>query len=242
MRVFKAIGVLLIYPSQKLVDSLPAIRSTVQDTDGEKLPSPIKDRLLALVDSIGRERLLDLQERYVALFDQTRSLSLFLFEHNFGDASERGQAMVELRQLYATEGFDPTKTELPDYVPMLCEFLSIAPPSVGAALLADTAPILTALHATLAERESPYAAAFEALLALADVEVNLGSTADVASTSRFAARSGPAKGIEPPPMDEIDRDWEEPPVTFGMPPQTPPLVAAETLLRQTPQRLKEEGR
>ncbi len=237
MRVFKAIGVLLIYPSPELVDSLPAIRSVLGAE--EKLPSPVKERLLALVDSLGRESLLDLQERYVVLFDQTRSLSLFLFEHNFGDASERGQAMVELRQLYAEQGFDPTKTELPDYVPMLCEFLSIAPPSVGAALLADTAPILTALHAPLAERESPYAAAFEALLALADVEVILGSTAEVASTSRFSA---PAKGIEPPSMDEIDRDWEEPPVTFGMAPQAPPLVSADALLRQTPQHPKEESR
>ncbi len=93
MRVFKAIGVLLIYPSPELVDSLPAIRSVLGAE--EKLPSPVKERLLALVDSLGRESLLDLQERYVVLFDQTRSLSLFLFEHNFGDASERGQAMVD---------------------------------------------------------------------------------------------------------------------------------------------------
>ena len=37
-----------------------------------------------------------LQERYVALFDRSRSLSLHLFEHVHGESRDRGQAMVDL--------------------------------------------------------------------------------------------------------------------------------------------------
>ena len=44
--------------------------------------------------------LYDLQERYVQLFDRTRSLSLHLFEHVHGESRDRGQAMVDLKALY----------------------------------------------------------------------------------------------------------------------------------------------
>jgi nitrate reductase delta subunit len=41
--------------------------------------------------------LYDLQERYVLMFDHTRSLSLHLFEHVHGESRDRGQAMIDLR-------------------------------------------------------------------------------------------------------------------------------------------------
>ena len=48
--------------------------------------------------------LYDLQERYVLLFDRTRSLSLHLFEHVHGESRDRGQAMVDLKALYERHG------------------------------------------------------------------------------------------------------------------------------------------
>ena len=47
--------------------------------------------------------LYDLQERYVLLFDRTRSLSLHLFEHVHGESRDRGQAMIDLKAQYAPE-------------------------------------------------------------------------------------------------------------------------------------------
>jgi nitrate reductase molybdenum cofactor assembly chaperone NarJ/NarW len=222
MRIFKAISVLLTYPSGELISALPEVRRMIQSE--EKLPASVRHRLACLVDDLERETLLDLQERYVQLFDQTPSLCLFLFDHNFGDDRERGEAMVELRQLYARQGLKPTKTELPDFLPMICEFLSIAEPSVGSPLLADTLPILEKLEMGLAKRDSAYSSLLEALCVLADVESTRNADA------QFRKPTTPKEAVDERSMDAIDEDWEERPVTFGFDaPET--LLSPESLLK-----------
>ena len=75
--------------------------------------------------------LYDLQERYVLLFDRTRSLSLHLFEHVHGESRDRGQAMVDLKTIYENGGLEIAATELPDFVPLFLEFLSTQPRAGG---------------------------------------------------------------------------------------------------------------
>lgn len=70
------------------------------------------------------------QERFVFLFDRTRSLSLHLFEHVHGESRDRGQAMVDLLGMYEADGFEIEAKELPDYLPMFLEFLP--PPNLMA--------------------------------------------------------------------------------------------------------------
>ncbi len=65
----------------------------------------------SLVDEIAQRDLYDAQERYILLFDRTRSLSLHLFEHVHGESRDRGQAMVDLIRLYEEGGFTPTRKE-----------------------------------------------------------------------------------------------------------------------------------
>ena len=55
-----------------------------------------------------------------------RRLSLHLFEHVHGESRDRGQAMVDLKAMYENAGLFVTR-ELPDYVPLLLEFLSTQP-------------------------------------------------------------------------------------------------------------------
>ena len=73
-----------------------------------------------------------MQERYVLLFDRTRSLSLHLFEHVYGESRDRGQAMVDLKQLYEQHGLFMSSSELPDYLPLFLEFLSAVPETQSA--------------------------------------------------------------------------------------------------------------
>ena len=63
-------------------------------------------RLEVLLDELVSLDLYDLQERYGLLFDRTRSLSLHLFEHVHGESRDRGQAMVDLMQVYERAGMD----------------------------------------------------------------------------------------------------------------------------------------
>ncbi|MDR5663902.1 nitrate reductase molybdenum cofactor assembly chaperone, partial [Burkholderia cenocepacia] len=100
------------------------------------------DRFFAYV----RERdLLTLQENYVGLFDRGRATSLYLFEHVHGESRDRGQAMVDLLQMYERHGLFLNPGELPDYLPVFLEYLSRLPAPDACKLLAETGEILRAL-------------------------------------------------------------------------------------------------
>lgn len=190
---YRALAALLAYPERELIEALPEIR--------EAVPSSLRE----LLRELESEPLTALQERYVALFDRSRALSLHLFEHVHGESRDRGQAMVDLAQTYAARGFAVAGNELPDYLPAFLEFLSVLQPEEAKGLIGETAEIVRALGDRLAERGSRYALVFAALLA-AGGEAGL--------TKRIAPR--PAPGEENSPA-AIDKAWMDEPVTFGGP-------------------------
>ncbi|MBC7135158.1 MAG: nitrate reductase molybdenum cofactor assembly chaperone, partial [Oceanibaculum nanhaiense] len=125
MKSFKALSALLNYPSAELVAAMPEIRAVLT---GEGLvPRSSLKALEPLLSSFETAELYDLQERYVLLFDRSRSLSLHLFEHVHGESRDRGQALVDLSQLYDKNGFFIVANELPDFLPLFLEFLSTLP-------------------------------------------------------------------------------------------------------------------
>ena len=90
----KIISLLLSYPSADLQAATQDVKTSIAGADG--LTETQKRLLERLADDIGGLDLYDAQERYVFLFDRTRSLSLHLFEHVHGESRDRGQAMVDL--------------------------------------------------------------------------------------------------------------------------------------------------
>ena len=80
---------------------------------------------------------MDLQERYVASFDRGRARSLYLFEHVHGESRDRGQAMVNLLEIYRRHEFELNARELPDYIPLFMEYLAQRPDGEALDLLAD---------------------------------------------------------------------------------------------------------
>ncbi len=195
MRIFKLLSLLLGYPDEAVQQAAPEIAALVRDEPA--LPRETAARLAALATRIATDGLLDTQEAYVALFDQTRSLSLYLFEHVHGESRDRGQAMVDLRTLYEANGLEMEPGELPDYLPLFLEFLGMTAVAEARDLLADIRPIAESLAQRLAKRRSDYAAVLDAVLALAPVAVRTaGSVA---------------------PEDELaghDHIWAEEPVRF----------------------------
>ena len=101
-KTLKVLSAVLSYPTAELQAAIPEMR-TVLDTEA-RLPRRNRDRLDRILDEIAAGDLYDLQERYVLLFDRTRSLSLHLFEHVHGESRDRGQAMVDLKALYERHG------------------------------------------------------------------------------------------------------------------------------------------
>lgn len=202
MKSFKALSVLLNYPSAELVAAMPEIRAVLT---GEGLvPRSSLKALEPLLSSFETAELYDLQERYVLLFDRSRSLSLHLFEHVHGESRDRGQALVDLSQLYDKNGFFIVANELPDFLPLFLEFLSTLPFGEATALLGETVHILAVLRQRLEKRESPYAALFAAVEALSAVRADPRAAAEAA-----------ASDVMPDDLATLDREWEEAAVTFG---------------------------
>lgn len=189
---FRALAALLSYPEPELIEALEEIRQGAP-------------QLSALIDELETEPLDVLQERYVALFDRSRALSLHLFEHVHGESRDRGQAMVDLARTYASRGFRVAGNELPDYLPAFLEFLSLLPPREGKSFLNETSEILRALGDRLAVRGSRYAEVFAALLAAGGER---GLTKAIAPSLTPGEESSPAA---------IDKAWLDEPVTFGGP-------------------------
>ena len=122
MIVFRALSALLSYPSEEMRRALPEIADVIR---AAPIVAPGERRgLLDLIDELGQGDLLAAEERYVDLFDRGRALSLHLFEHLHGESRDRGEAMVELKQLYEHAGFELSARELPDYLPVVLEYLS----------------------------------------------------------------------------------------------------------------------
>ena len=200
--VLKVVSLLLSYPSEELLEAMPGIRQAI---DEAPLDASGKAALGRLADDLGGRDAYDAQERYVLLFDRTRSLSLHLFEHVHGESRDRGQAMVDLMAMYGEDGFEITAKELPDYLPMFLEYLSTKPRAEAVRLLDETAHILAALRERLTRRRSVYAGAFVALESRARQKPDAGLVRDLLDTP----------DDDPTDLEALDRVWEEEVVTFG---------------------------
>lgn len=219
MKTFKALSLLLSYPEADLQEAVPAIRTLLRD---EGLLGPHRMAALdPLLKSLGRDDLYDLQERYVLLFDRSRTLSLNLFEHIHGESRDRGSAMVDLLETYRAGGLDLTGSELPDHLPVLLEFLSTRPLAEAQAILADAGHILVALEERLVRRQSPYAAIFEALVALAD------ASSDTAEAQALLAEADD----NPEDLAALDAVWEEAQVAFAPDPNAGCPISRDILAK-----------
>lgn len=203
MKTLKVFSAILAYPTAELQAAAGELEGVLREE--ALLPEPLRFGVVDLIHDLARRDLIDAQERYVLLFDRTRSLSLHLFEHVHGESRDRGQAMVDLLKLYEDAGYRATASELPDYLPLFLEFAATRPPAEALELIGQPAHVVAALRERLARRHTPYEAVFAALLALTKVKL------DAAALAALRAEPDP----EPDDLEELDKAWEEEEVTFG---------------------------
>ena len=153
-----AIASLLMYPShQDFVTTLSDIEQYAMETQNELL------RLAA--HGLSQFHTSELEQHYVNTFDFQEKTSLYLTAHEWGDGRERGQALLELQQSLMKHGFEIASGELPDYIPLLLEFLAAEPSFEQAdSLRHRLANVCQHIHDTL-DRSHPYRAVFSVLLA-----------------------------------------------------------------------------
>lgn len=222
LKTYKALSALLCYPSAELKEAAPEIAGLLED---ENLLSPEAHKaLMPLLKDFVVADLYDLQERYVLLFDRSRTLSLNLFEHIHGESRERGSAMVDLLETYRAAGFDLQSSELPDHLPIFLEFLSTRPVAEAQSLIEDAGAVIAALAERLQRRETPYAAV-------------LAGLAEMARVPKSSARVAELLVIEdddPEDLEALDEIWEEAEVTFGPDPNAGCPATRDMLSRMAP--------
>lgn len=202
-QTFKGLGALLSYPTEDLQQAVPEILALFA-TEG-LVPAAERQAIAVFLGDFAATDIYELQERYFALFDRSRTLSLHLFEHIHGESRDRGQAMADLKALYHRHGLEMAEDELPDFLPLFLEFLSQLPLEEARGLLAEPARILRALADRLKARETGYAAVMGALAVLAQAGSGLP----------MAEPAGEVPVEDPNDLAALDAAWEEAAVTFG---------------------------
>ena len=187
---------LLSYPGAELRSHLPELRDALHTEHAitvERLAE-----LDVLMDALSSTDPLDTEAAYVQLFDRGRATSLHLFEHVHGDSRDRGPAMIDLAQTYDQAGLYLAPGELPDYLPVVLEFVSTQPPREARAFLSEMTHIFNALFSALQQRQSAYASLMGALLELAGEK---------------------AQAVKVAPEEPLDATWAEPPAFDGCSPK-----------------------
>lgn len=200
---YRALSRLLSYPEAALQGEAAFCVDVIREEG--LVPDRIGRALAALAGHLERSDLYEAQSAYVDLFDRTRSLSLHLYEHVHGESRERGPAMVGLVELYRSRGLDMDVSDLPDYLPVFLEFLSIIPDAEAASLIGEAAHVLAAIAERLKKRQSPYHAVFSALLSISDKPADRAALANLLAVG----------DDDPGDLDALDKAWTEAPVTFG---------------------------
>jgi nitrate reductase delta subunit len=200
---FKALGALIDYPTAEL----QAAADEIEQALGEEraIPAPELEGVRGLIDRLRGADIMDSQEYWIGLFDRSKRLALHLYEHSYGESRDRGQAMVNLALTYRMNGFELNAAEMPDYLPLFLEFLSVIPEAHARRYLTDALEIIEALRIRLEERDSTYAALLSALVTLASRE------ADDAVVEEILA----GEPQDPADLEELDREWAEEPVDFA---------------------------
>ncbi|MGV3572894.1 MAG: nitrate reductase molybdenum cofactor assembly chaperone [Ramlibacter sp.] len=183
----RALARMLNYPDASLRALLPALVGAIDEEAA--LPAARRVEIQALAADMLRGDAIEVEARYVELFDRGRSTSLHLFEHVHGDSRDRGPAMIDLIRHYEAAGLRLGGNELPDHLCVVLEFASTQPPAAARAFLGEVAHILQAVFTALQQRGSPYASLLAAVLELAGQK---------------------AEAVPVVPDEALDQAWEEP--------------------------------
>jgi nitrate reductase molybdenum cofactor assembly chaperone NarJ/NarW len=162
----KLCSLLFQYPDRDLLARLPQISAAVDALPGGEF----KKALAGILRDMAGRPPLALQEIYTAAFDLTPATTLNLTYHGFGDNEKRAAALVHLQHLYAAAGYARIDGELPDYLPLMLEFLSVCPVARTAAQVWAYMGDLEALSERLQHSAPSYAALLMQLISLRPAE------------------------------------------------------------------------
>lgn len=156
MPVYKVLSVLLEYPTKDLTTHWDDIRQLISEQ--QSLCAEDKKVFAEFTDWASALSLTKFQVEYVNTFDMTSEHSLYLTYHLFDEQDrDRGPALIELSELYKATEFEINDGELPDYLPLILEYVSTMDDDNSARqFLQQTAQAADIIASNLEKNANPY--------------------------------------------------------------------------------------
>lgn len=158
--LYKITSILLRYPDEHVhvhLDDVAAALPVISTPHARM-------RLAHVVDWLKKAPATEAAQHYVSTFDHTRRRSLYLTYYRHGDTRARGMALLTLKRIYRSAGYEPPEHELPDFLPLVLEFAALAP-QPGTRILLQCQAGLELLRQALHEATSPYSHLIDAVCA-----------------------------------------------------------------------------
>lgn len=159
----RLLSILLCYPTDDWLNALPEFERTA----ARLFDDNFRETIGRFLRHLALQPLSDLQTAYTASFDLDPSATLNLSWHRYGDSEKRAAMLSQLQQLYHQSGWDRVTSDLPDYLPLLLEFLSVCPDPDKAVTVWECLQSVEALAQNLAATAPAYADLLHPLIRIA---------------------------------------------------------------------------
>lgn len=156
---FTLLSSLFAYPAHPWLD-IKQLRQIVSESSY----SGIQEHVHGFLDYVEERSLEQLAEQYVVTFDFSENSNLDITSLLCPDDRKRGLVLANLKSIYHQAQLTVDSNELPDYLPMILEFLSVADLESSIEVLSIVRPGMEKLWEQLKTNGSPYARLLEACL------------------------------------------------------------------------------
>ncbi|MDZ5605606.1 nitrate reductase molybdenum cofactor assembly chaperone [Bacillus pseudomycoides] len=149
---FSCSSFLLSYPEPGWREALSELQENIDTITHDEIRTTLTSFIKQALEKTNDQ----LINSYVYTFDFGKKTNLYLTYMNTGEQRERGIELLELKQHYQNAGFAVTDKELPDYLPLLLEFLANANEEDSAPIMKKYTKNIQALHQQLKEADCMY--------------------------------------------------------------------------------------
>ena len=154
MQVFNVLARLIDYPDNELMENLDSVIEFVEES--AEIETDEKKTIMEFISWMRVHTATGMQQTYVETFDMVPEHDLHLTHHIFGDDNGRGPALIDLSEHFKGEGLEVKDGEIPDFLPLILEYVSTLDDMESRVFLGDAKKIIKVIADNLDEAESPY--------------------------------------------------------------------------------------
>ncbi|EEZ79695.1 MAG: Nitrate reductase delta subunit [uncultured Candidatus Thioglobus sp.] len=155
MQVFNVLSKLIDYPSDELMENLDSVIEFVSESS--EIDDNEKKIIMEFISWMRIHTTTGIQQSYVETFDMVPEHDLHLTHHIFGDDNGRGPALIDLSEHFKNEGLEVKDGEIPDFLPLILEYVATLDDMESRVFLGDAKKIIKVIADNLDEAKSPYA-------------------------------------------------------------------------------------